>query len=96
MAKLKWGLIGGGEGSQIGPAHRLGSGLDALFEFTAGALDHRPEEGRDYAQRLGLQKDRATVAGKKCWMVKRATKTALIWSQSPHQTQPILKLQNPF
>ncbi|MDG1937129.1 MAG: Gfo/Idh/MocA family oxidoreductase [Paracoccaceae bacterium] len=59
MAKLKWGLIGGGEGSQIGPAHRLGSGLDALFEFTAGALDHRPEEGRDYAQRLGLQKDRA-------------------------------------
>ena len=59
MAKLKWGLIGGGEGSQIGPAHRLGSGLDALLEFTAGALDHRPEEGRDYAQRLGLQKDRA-------------------------------------
>ena len=24
MAQLKWGLIGGGEGSQIGPAHRLG------------------------------------------------------------------------
>ncbi|MAT88916.1 MAG: oxidoreductase [Aestuariivita sp.] len=59
MAKLKWGLIGGGEGSQIGPAHRLGAGLDALFEFTAGALDHRPEKGRDYGQRLGLQKDRA-------------------------------------
>ena len=59
MEKLKWGLIGGGEGSQIGPAHRLGSGLDALFEFTAGALDHRPEAGREYAQRLGLQKDRA-------------------------------------
>ena len=59
MAKLKWGLIGGGEGSQIGPAHRLGSGLDALFQFTAGALDHRPDAGRDYGQRLGLQKDRA-------------------------------------
>ena len=57
--KLKWGLIGGGEGSQIGPAHRLGAGLDALFEFTAGALDHRPDAGRDYGQRLGLQKDRA-------------------------------------
>jgi predicted dehydrogenase len=59
MAKLKWGMIGGGEGSQIGPAHRLGSGLDGEFEFTAGALDHRPEEGRDYGQRLGLAQDRA-------------------------------------
>ena len=54
MTKLKWGMIGGGEGSQIGPAHRLGSGLDGLFEFSAGALDHRPAEGVDYGQRLGL------------------------------------------
>ena len=54
MTKLKWGMIGGGEGSQIGPAHRLGSGLDGLFEFTAGALDHRAAEGIDYGQRLGL------------------------------------------
>jgi len=52
-------MIGGGEGSQIGPAHRLGSGLDGLFEFTAGALDHRPEEGRAYGQRLGLAPDRS-------------------------------------
>jgi len=59
MSKLKWGMIGGGEGSQIGPAHRLGSGLDGLFEFTAAALDHRPAEGREYGQRLGLEKDRA-------------------------------------
>ena len=54
MKKLKWGIIGGGEGSQIGPAHRLGAGLDGLFDFTAGALDHRPEEGVRYANRLGL------------------------------------------
>lgn len=54
MTKLKWGMIGGGEGSQIGPAHRLGSGLDGLFEFTAGALDHRADEGIDYGKRLGL------------------------------------------
>ncbi|WP_373235921.1 Gfo/Idh/MocA family protein [Cohaesibacter celericrescens] len=59
MAKLKWGMIGGGEGSQIGPAHRLGSGLDGLFEFTAGALDHRPDAGRAYGQQLGLAADRA-------------------------------------
>jgi len=59
MAKLKWGMIGGGEGSQIGPAHRLGAGLDGVFDFCAGALDHRPEAGRDYGQRLGLAADRA-------------------------------------
>ena len=59
MSKLLWGMIGGGEGSQIGPAHRLGAGLDGLFEFRAGALDHRPDEGRAYGQSLGLAADRA-------------------------------------
>lgn len=59
MTKLNWGMIGGGEGSQIGPAHRLGAGLDGAFSFAAGALDHRPDAGRDYGQRLGLAADRA-------------------------------------
>jgi predicted dehydrogenase len=59
MTKLKWGMIGGGEGSQIGPAHRLGAGLDGAYEFVAGALDHRPDAGRDYGIRLGLDADRA-------------------------------------
>lgn len=59
MTKLQWGMIGGGEGSQIGPAHRLGAGLDGAFEFKAGALDHNPDAGREYAQRLGVTKDRA-------------------------------------
>jgi predicted dehydrogenase len=59
MGKLNWGMIGGGEGSQIGPAHRLGAGLDGEFAFVAGALDHRPDAGRDYGKRLGLAADRA-------------------------------------
>ena len=59
MKKLKWGMVGGGEGSQIGPAHQLGSAVDGLFEFTAGALDHRPEAGREYGQKLGLASDRS-------------------------------------
>ena len=59
MAQLKWGLIGGGEGSQIGPAHRLGARLDGLYDFVAGALDHRAEAGRAYGQTLGLAPDRA-------------------------------------
>ena len=59
MARLNWGLIGGGEGSQIGPAHRISAGLDAEFSFVAGALDHRPEAGRAYGQKLGLAADRS-------------------------------------
>ncbi|MFZ3582766.1 Gfo/Idh/MocA family protein [Loktanella sp. DJP18] len=59
MGKLNWGLIGGGEGSQIGPAHRLGARLDGLFDLVAGALDHRPDAGRAYGQTLGLDPDRA-------------------------------------
>jgi len=59
MTRLNWGMIGGGEGSQIGPAHRLGAGLDGDFSMVAGALDHNPDAGRDYAQRLGVAADRA-------------------------------------
>ena len=59
MEKLGWGLIGGGEGSQIGPAHRLGAAVDGEFAFAAAALDHRPEEGRTHARRLGVGEDRA-------------------------------------
>ena len=59
MTKLKWGMIGGGEGSQIGPAHRLGSQADGLFSFTAGALDVDAAKGKAYAQSLGVAADRA-------------------------------------
>lgn len=52
-------MIGGGEGSQIGPAHRLGAGLDDAFDFVAGALDHRPEQGREYGRQLGLESERS-------------------------------------
>ena len=59
MTKLNWGMIGGGEGSQIGPAHRIGAALDGLYEMQAGALDANPEKGRGYAIRLGLAPERA-------------------------------------
>ena len=59
MAKLNWGMIGGGDGSQIGPAHRLGAGLDAAYDFVAGAMDYNPDAGRAYGQKLGLDPSRA-------------------------------------
>ena len=59
MARLSWGMIGGGEGSQIGPVHRISSALDACFDLKAGALDVDPVKGRDFAMRLGIAEDRA-------------------------------------
>ena len=59
MQKLKWGMIGGGEGSQIGPAHRLGAQADGNFILAAGALDADPARGKAYAQSLGVAEDRA-------------------------------------
>ncbi len=59
MTRLNWGMIGGGEGSQIGPVHRIASALDARFALKAGALDADPAKGRDFAQRLGIAPDRA-------------------------------------
>lgn len=88
MTKLKWGMIGGGEGSQIGPAHRLGALADGHFEFTAGALDHRPDVGREYAQRLGIAADRAygdwteMLAGEK----DRADRIDLVTVATPNAT----------
>ena len=59
MTKLNWGLIGGGEGSQIGPAHRIGAGLDGHFTLAAAALDANAEKGRAFARQLGVAADRA-------------------------------------
>lgn len=59
MSTLNWGMVGGGEDSQIGPAHCLGARADGHFAFVAGALDHDPAKGRAYAQSLGIRAERA-------------------------------------
>ena len=59
MSKLRWGMIGGGQGSQIGPAHRISAALDGHFHLTAGALDIDPARGKAFAAELGIAEDRA-------------------------------------
>jgi predicted dehydrogenase len=86
--KLNWGMIGGGEGSQIGPAHRLGAQADGNFAFVAGALDVDAETGRAYAQRLGVAPDRAygdwreMLAGERA----RADRLDLVTVATPNAT----------
>jgi predicted dehydrogenase len=59
MTRLNWGMIGGGEGSQIGPVHRISSAMDGRFDLKAGAFDVDPIKGRDFAKSLGIAEDRA-------------------------------------
>ena len=88
MTRLNWGMIGGGEGSQIGPAHRLGAQADGNFVLAAGALDHDAEKGRDYAMRLGVVADRAyggwqeMLAGEKA----REDRVDLVTVATPNST----------
>ena len=59
MAKLNWGMVGGGKGSQIGPAHRLGAQADGLFTLAAGAFDIDAAAGKAFADEMGVASDRA-------------------------------------
>jgi len=88
MARLNWGMIGGGEGSQIGPVHRICAALDGQFKMVAGALDVDPAKGRAFAESLGLAADRAygdwreMLAGEK----DRADRLDLVTVATPNAT----------
>jgi predicted dehydrogenase len=88
MKRLNWGMIGGGDGSQIGPAHRIAAGLDGAFTLVAGALDADAARGRDFGVRLGMSPDRAygdwqeMLAGEK----GRADRVDLVTVATPNAT----------
>lgn len=59
MKTYNWALVGGGKGSQIGDAHRIGARMDNRFNLVAGALDADAAKGRRYARSIGISADRA-------------------------------------
>src|SRR3954454_20618877 len=56
--KIKYGMVGGGEGAFIGAVHRLAARMDDHYDFVAGALSSSPERSRASGQELGLAADR--------------------------------------
>lgn len=56
---MRWGLVGGGRGSQIGGAHRIAAAMDGHFELAAAALDADPQCGREFARELRVSADRS-------------------------------------
>ncbi|MDO5702918.1 MAG: Gfo/Idh/MocA family oxidoreductase [Lachnospiraceae bacterium] len=55
---IRWGMVGGGKGSQIGYIHRSSATRDNNFKLVAGAFDINPERGIAFGGELGLDPDR--------------------------------------
>lgn len=55
---IRWAMIGGGRGSQIGYIHRSAALRDNSFQLVAGAFDINPERGRDFGVNLGVDPER--------------------------------------
>lgn len=45
---IRWAMIGGGRGSQIGYIHRSAALRDSNFQLVAGTFDVDPERGKDF------------------------------------------------
>ncbi|AOJ17080.1 Gfo/Idh/MocA family protein [Burkholderia vietnamiensis] len=57
-APIRWAMVGGGRGSQIGYIHRSAALRDNSFKLVAGAFDIDPASGRDFGAGLGVTQER--------------------------------------
>lgn len=62
--RLRIAVIGGGEGSFIGPMHRIAARLDDRYEIVTGVLSSNPDKAARQGRDMGFTPDRvyATVA----------------------------------
>jgi predicted dehydrogenase len=56
--RLRYGMVGGGEGAFIGGVHRHAMALDHRYTFAAGALSSTPNKARRSGTALGLPDER--------------------------------------
>ncbi|RDU22351.1 Gfo/Idh/MocA family protein [Anaerosacchariphilus polymeriproducens] len=55
---IRWAMVGGGRGSQIGYIHRSSALRDNTFQLVAGAFDIDPLRGKEFGVGLGLDEER--------------------------------------
>jgi predicted dehydrogenase len=58
MKKLRYAMVGGGQGAFIGAVHRKAMALDGQMELVAGALSSDAERARASGRELGLRPER--------------------------------------
>ncbi len=57
--RIRYGMVGGGQGAFIGAVHRLAMRMDDHYELVAGALSSTPEKAAASGAELGLAADRS-------------------------------------
>ncbi len=55
---IRWAMVGGGKGSQIGYIHRSAALRDNNFQLVAGAFDIDPQRGMAFGAELGVAPER--------------------------------------
>ncbi|MFT5874912.1 MAG: putative dehydrogenase [Clostridium sp.] len=55
---IRWAMVGGGRGSQIGYSHRCAALRDKCFDLVAGVFDINAERGKDFGISIGVDPDR--------------------------------------
>lgn len=65
---IRWAMVGGGRGSQIGYIHRAAGLRDGLFQLLAGAFDIDPERGKEFGTNLGIDPTRCYADYKEMFM----------------------------
>jgi predicted dehydrogenase len=56
--RIRYGMVGGGQGAFIGAVHRIAARIDDKYELVAGALSADPKKAKASGEELGLAKDR--------------------------------------
>ncbi|MEP1614146.1 MAG: Gfo/Idh/MocA family oxidoreductase [Roseobacter sp.] len=62
MARIRLGMVGGGNDAFIGGVHRIAARLDDRFELVAGALSSTPEKSAASAEVLGIPRSYGSFA----------------------------------
>ena len=56
ISRLNAGMVGGGPGAMIGPAHRHAMWLDNQYVLTAGVFARNPRVSAEFAESLGVER----------------------------------------
>ncbi|MFT4862987.1 MAG: putative dehydrogenase [Pseudohongiellaceae bacterium] len=59
MARIRLGMVGGGQGAFIGDVHRIAARLDNRYDLVAAALSSDPQRAADSAKQLHIAEDRS-------------------------------------
>lgn len=86
---IRWAMVGGGKGSQIGYIHRSAALRDFNFELVAGAFDADPVRGKEFGENLHA----ATRTTKPCLRKKPSART--VSRRFPSQPRISLILKSP-